>query len=159
VVQAPARPVHLWPRLDLGVNDGTTTARTGRVSVLVVDDCDEARAALSAAVAHTAGFELAGAVSSGREALALLPRLDPELVLLDVRMSGMDGLETCRRIVDTNAQAVVVLVSAHCTWELPDRAASVGAAAVLEKHEVSPRRLSALWEARGGPAATEVPAP
>lgn len=122
------------------------TAARDPIRVLVVDDCAEARAAIGDVVLHANGFELAGSVGSDEEALAVLARLDPQLVLLDVRMSGLDGLETSRLIRRSGSSATVVLVSALSRPELPSRSDSCGAAAFLHKHEVSPRRLGALWQ-------------
>jgi len=115
------------------------------VRVLVVDDSPESRGALGDAVAHTTGFELVGAVASGSEALAVLPRLNPDLVLLDIRMDGLNGVETSRRIRASGARGVVVLVSALRRSELPAGVSTCGAAAILDKAKVSPRRLGALW--------------
>lgn len=117
-----------------------------RVGVLVVDDCAEARAAIGNAVAETQRFELVGSVASGEEALAVLPGLEPELVLLDVRMPGLNGPQTCELIRASSACSVVVLVSAHTRPELPESVGTCGAAAILYKGDVSPRRLQALWQ-------------
>jgi two-component system invasion response regulator UvrY len=121
------------------------TADRHRVRVLVVDDSAESRSAIAAAVAHTSGFECVGAVGSGPEAIDALPRLEPELVLLDVRMDGLSGVETCRLIRSSGSAAAVVLVSVLRSSQLPDGVASCGAAAFLHKSEVSPRALAALW--------------
>ena len=121
------------------------TEADDRVRVLVVDDSTLSRAAIGDAVSDTHGFELVGSVASGEEALDVLPRLDPELVLLDVRMPGLGGPETSSLIRASGARSVVVLVSAH-TRELPAPVDSYGAAAFLYKGEVSPRRLEALWQ-------------
>lgn len=120
-------------------------ATDDQVRVLVVDDCAEARSALESAVVHTHGFELVGSVASGEEALDVVERLDPGLVLLDVRMPGLNGPETCRLIRARAASSIVVLVSAHTRPELPDSVDTCGAAAVVYKADVSPRRLEALW--------------
>lgn len=116
-----------------------------RVRVVVVDDSTAARAAIEEAVTHAEKFELVAALASGEEALAIVPRVDPDLVLLDFRMSGLDGLETSRLIRAEGSRAVIVLVSAFPRPELPDYVHSCGVAAVLHKSEVSPRRLSTLW--------------
>lgn len=117
-----------------------------RVGVLVVDDCAEARAAIGSAVDEMHGFGLVGSVESGEEALDTLQRLDPDLVLLDVRMPGLNGPQTCSMIRERGARSVVVLVSAHPRPELPDSVDTCGADAVLYKGDVSPRRLEALWQ-------------
>jgi DNA-binding NarL/FixJ family response regulator len=122
------------------------TVAEDRIGVLIVDDCVEARAAIESAVAATESLELVGSVASGEEGLELVRRLDPELVLLDVRMPGLSGPETSSLIQASGARSVVVLVSAHPRPELPDSVDACGAAAVLYKGDVSPRRLEALWQ-------------
>ena len=121
-------------------------AAGGPVRVVVVDDSAPARAAICEAVAEVEGFELVASLASGEEALEALPRLAPELVLLDIRMQGLDGVETCRRIVGAELDAVVVLVSALRDPEFPPGVETCGAAAVLDKAEVSPNRLGVLWQ-------------
>jgi DNA-binding NarL/FixJ family response regulator len=123
-----------------------------RVRVVVVDDSAPARAAIGEAVAEADGFELVASLASGEEALEALPHLAPELVLLDIRMEGIDGVETCRRIVESELDVVVVLVSAHRRPELPAGVDTCGAAAVLDKAEVSPGRLGMLWQSVRQPA-------
>lgn len=116
-----------------------------RVRVLVVDDSPQARAAIGEAVAQVREFELVASAASGEEALALLPQVEPELVLLDFRMQGLDGLETSRLIRTKGHRPALVLVSALSRQDLPGHVESCGVAAVLDKRDVSPRRLSALW--------------
>lgn len=128
------------------------TAAGGRVRVVVVDDSAPARAAIAETVAEVEEFELVATLGSGEEALEALPYLAPALVLLDIRMKGLDGVETCRRIVEEGLDAVVVLVSALVGPELPAGVQSCGAAAVLDKAEVSPRRLKLLWQSLRQPA-------
>jgi DNA-binding NarL/FixJ family response regulator len=125
------------------------TAAHDRIGVLVVDDSAEARAAIGKVVVHTPGFELVGSVASGEEALDAVSRLDPELVLLDVRLPGLSGPETSSLIRTGGARCVVVLVSALRRPELPDSVEECGAAAILHKCELSPRRLAALWQEAG----------
>ena len=72
-------------------------------------------------------------------------------------MPGLNGPETCRLIRASGARSLVVLVSAHTRAQLPDSVDTCGAAAVLYKGEISPRRLEALWQSlqpqRSGAAA------
>jgi DNA-binding NarL/FixJ family response regulator len=138
-------------REEIAIDDEATpaapvTAADDRVRVLVVDDSAEARAAIGNVVVHTPGFELVGSVASGEETLELLSSLDPELVLLDVRMPGLNGPETSRLIRASGARSVVVLVSALSRPELPDSVDECEAAAILHKCELSPRRLVTLWQ-------------
>jgi len=120
-------------------------AAADRVRVLVVDDSPEARAAIGDVVAHVDEFVLVASAASGEDALALLPEHDPDLVLLDIRMKGLDGPETTRLIRAGGSRAVVVLVSALSGPELPGEAHSCGADAIIQKRDVSPRLLTSLW--------------
>jgi DNA-binding NarL/FixJ family response regulator len=131
------------------------TAADDGVGVLVVDDSAVSRAAIEDVVVQTSGFELLGSVASGEEALDILPRLDPDLVLLDVRMPGLSGPEACSSIRASGARSVVVLVSVHTRPELPDSVDECGAAAVLRKCELSPRLLGALWREARRPGVVE----
>jgi DNA-binding NarL/FixJ family response regulator len=116
-----------------------------RVRVVVVDDSAVARSAIEDAVAQAGEFELVASVASGDEALTVVPRVDPDLVLLDIRMTGLDGHETCRLLRAGGSRARIVLVSALGRLELPVGIETCGANAILQKGEVSPRRLSTVW--------------
>ena len=121
---------------------------TARVTVLAVDDQPVFLQAARALVDATPGFEHVGQARSGSEALALAAALKPDLVLLDLRMPGMDGTETARRLHDVAPDAVVVLVS---LGELPDTAAAPGISAALHKKALSTRTLRSVWAAHGRP--------
>ena len=120
--------------------------RSDRVRVLVVDDSAAgSRGARSRGVRRRSEFELVASAASGEEALAVVPGVDPDLVLLDIRMTGLDGLETARILRARGARACIVLVSALARQELPVGVETCGADAILPKSEVSPNRLSMLW--------------
>jgi DNA-binding NarL/FixJ family response regulator len=120
-----------------------------RVRVLVVDDQESFRDALADLVAATQGFALAGACPSGAHALEAAAELTPHLVLVDKRMPGMDGIETCRQLTARHPDSVVVLVTAEDPDERLMR--DCGAVAFLRKQHLSPRRLHDLWTAHGSP--------
>ena len=79
--------------------------------VMTVDDQEVFRSAARAVVDATPGFESAGEPCSGEEALGLVDAAKPELVLVDVRMPGLGGLETARELSARHPDLVVVLVS------------------------------------------------
>src|SRR5215212_7532606 len=89
----------------------TQNGEQRRVSVLTVDDQDVFRRVAHDVIVATPGFEPVGEVCSGEEALGAVQRLHPDLVLLDVRMPGMGGVETARRISSSHPDTVVVLIS------------------------------------------------
>jgi two-component system, NarL family, invasion response regulator UvrY len=117
-----------------------------RVGVLVVDDHRLFRQVAREVIEATAHFELLGEASSGEDALAVVPELDPDLVLLDVRMPGMDGIETAARLRSCCPASVVVLISVEEAANLPSSAASCGAAEVVRKQDFGPALLRRLWK-------------
>jgi len=119
------------------------------VRVLVVDDSPECRAALAAVVAAAPGFDLAGTAGCGEDALALLSQVEPELVLVDVRMPGLDGIETARRIGESRPSTIVVLVTASAASELSSGTGTGGAVAVLPKSRLCVRGLTEVWQRLG----------
>jgi two-component system, NarL family, invasion response regulator UvrY len=117
------------------------------VTVLTVDDQAVFRRAARELIAATPGFEEIGQASSGPEALELAAERQPDLVLLDVRMPGMDGIETARRLLESESDAVIVLISLE---EFPDAATGLeGVATTLRKQDLSRRALQGIWTAYG----------
>jgi CheY-like chemotaxis protein len=118
--------------------------KLGRARVLVVDDSDAFLRAAASLVSAGTEVGLVGVAGSGEEAIGLLADLKPDLVLLDVKMPGLNGVETARIIRSQSPTTVVVLVSADPSF-LEDTAHSAGAAALLDKAELGPGTLDALW--------------
>jgi two-component system invasion response regulator UvrY len=119
------------------------------VTVLAVDDQAVFLRAASELIAATPGFEKVAEATSGEEALELAAELRPDLVLLDVRMPGMDGIETARRLRASDPDAVVVLTSLEQVPDLPSAIDTVGAAAYVRKQDLTKRGLADLWAAHG----------
>jgi two-component system, NarL family, invasion response regulator UvrY len=119
------------------------------VRVLTVDDQAPFREVARDLVEVTPGFAAVGEAASGEEALVLTRSVAPDLVLLDLRMSGMDGLETARRLSAEHPRAVIVLVSCDDVRGMSVLAESCGVAAVLPKQRLSARVLRRLWSDHG----------
>jgi two-component system, NarL family, invasion response regulator UvrY len=119
------------------------------VRVVTVDDQAVFRATARDVVDATPGFTSLGEFGSGEEAITAIPELCPELVLVDVRMPGMDGIETTRRIKFTASSTVVVLVSVEERANLPEDVATSGAAALVSKQDFGPALLRSLWLVHG----------
>lgn len=122
------------------------------VRVVVVDDQAPFRDAARAVIARVEGFELIGEATSGEQAVAMINELEPAVVLMDINMGLLDGLAATRIITDSHPGIFVVLVSTYTEDDMPPAARTCGAAAYVNKDELSPRVLRRLWEAGGDPA-------
>jgi len=119
---------------------------TKPVGVLVVDDQLVSRHAVREVIAAASpDFVLLGEASSGEHAIAAIDDLQPDLVLIDVRMAGMDGIETSRRLHASHPEAVVVLVTTEDPLGLPAEVGFCGAADVVRKQDMRPTLLRRLW--------------
>jgi len=118
------------------------------VSVLVVDDQVLFRRAASTVVKLTPGFEVIGEAESGETAVDLVEQLHPGLVLMDINMGGINGIEAARRITGGHPEVAVVLLSTYQAADLPADAASSGMAAYVNKEDFGPVVLKEVWAAR-----------
>ena len=117
--------------------------------VLTVDDQAVFRGIAREVVDATSGFESAGEVASGEEALRAVEQLEPQLVLVDVRMPGMDGIEVARRLTANNPRTVVVLISTEESVDLPSAAQLEHAVPLVRKQDFGPKLLRRLWVTHG----------
>ena len=122
------------------------------VQVLVVDDQPPFRAAARAVLSRIADFDLVGEAASGEEAVAMSESLQPDLVLMDINMGEMNGIEATRLVTASRPDTMVILVSTYAEADLPADARTSGAVAYVNKDELSPRLLRGLWESGGDPA-------
>jgi len=122
------------------------------VRVLVADDSLPFREATRELIQGTAGFEWIGGASSGEAAVEETIRLEPDLVLMDVRMPGIGGVEAARRIAAGIGRSIVVLITGA---DLPTGVAGSTVAEVLPKQRLSPASLRRLWRDHARPEATD----
>ena len=116
--------------------------------VLVVDDQAPFRSAMKAVLRRSPEFELAGEAASGSEAISMADELHPALVLMDINMPEMNGIEATRRIVSSHPDVVVVLCSTYEVGDLPPDAATSGARAYINKEHLGADTLRRLWAER-----------
>jgi DNA-binding NarL/FixJ family response regulator len=116
------------------------------VSVLIVDDHEPFRRAACTVVEATEGFRVAGTAANGENSMEVAGRLRPDLVLMDVHLPGIDGLEATRRLRARFPATVVVLVSTYDEAEMDLPTDLAGAVGYLAKWALAPDRLVAMWE-------------
>ena len=131
------------------------------VRVLLVDDHEVVRAGLRALLEATGRVDVVGEVSSGGEAVSKARSLEPDIVIMDLAMPGMDGVEATRRIGEFGLDTKVLVLTIHDEDEFLVPALDAGAAGFLNKsvadtdlmgaieaitrgHSYLPRRAAAL---------------
>ena len=114
-----------------------------RATVLIVDDHEDFRAS-ARALLELQGFEVLAAVEDGEEALDVVERLRPDLVLLDVQLPGMDGFEVAERLASNAQPPRVVLISSRRRSAYEARLPGAPVAGFLGKDELSGAALAAL---------------
>jgi pilus assembly protein CpaE len=117
-------------------------------SVLVVDDQAPFRLAAKALLRRLTEFELAGEARSGTEAVELADQLQPELVLMDINMPEMNGIEATRQILAAHPDTVVILCSTYDVRDLPAEAGTSGAAGYVNKEQLGGELLRRIWAGR-----------
>lgn len=117
---------------------------------MIVDDQAPFRNAARAVIDRLSGFEVVGEAESGESAVTAAAQITPDLVLMDINMGEMNGIEATRQICAANPGILVVLLSTYDLSDLPPEARTSGAAAYIPKDDFGGRGIRALWEAGGG---------
>jgi DNA-binding NarL/FixJ family response regulator len=120
-------------------------ALVDQVRVLVVDDQVLFRGVMTSVVDETEGFAVVGCAGSGEESLVACTALMPDLVLMDVNLRGIDGMEATRRMMANASPPAVVLLSTYDEDDWGGQAQECGAVAYVPKAALAPDRLAAVW--------------
>jgi len=115
----PLQPVELIP--------------VARVKTVVVDDSPFMLKILAQTLEEAGDFDLVGTATDAYQALRHVSALTPELVLMDIHMSGLNGIEATRRIKQSEHAPVVILISSHITAGTKSLAEEAGADGVVSK--------------------------
>ncbi len=119
-----------------------------RLPVLIVDDQAPFRAAMKAVLRRSTEFELVGEAANGNEAVSLADELNPALVLMDINMPEMNGIDATRALVSRHPEVVVILCSTYDAGDLPPEVATSGARAYMNKEHLGADTLRRLWDER-----------
>lgn len=116
------------------------------VRVLIVDDQEPFRLAAKLVVDATDGFEVVGESETAEDSIEQARTLRPDLVLMDVNLPGMNGLDATRRILAESDGVIVLILSTYEPDEYAPRAAEAGAAAYIPKSAFGPDQLAEAWK-------------
>ncbi len=121
-----------------------------KTTVMLVDDHPLLRKGLRQLLAFEAEFEVVAEAGSGAEALASAPELDPDLIILDLNMQGMDGLETLKRLRDEGVTSRIVMLTVSDSNEDVIKAIGLGADGYLLKDSDPDELLEQIKKAASG---------
>ncbi len=117
--------------------------------VLLADDHPYFLDAAREVFAALGGFEVVGEVDSGERAVDAVEQLHPDLVMLDIRMPGIGGIESARQIKANHPDTVVFLVTIEDVSDVSEHAGRCGASALLRKQDFGPTEVRRLWTLHG----------
>ncbi len=117
--------------------------------VLLCDDQQLVRAGLRTILEDERDIEVVGEAASGEEAVAMAAELEPDLVLMDINLPGINGIEACRRITQAHPNVRIILLSTYTADDLPSDALDSGAKAYINKDEFGPQVLQTTWDGAG----------
>jgi len=118
---------------------------TKTVSVLIVDDQQPFRAVARTVIGMTAGFEVTAEAESAEDAIAAVDATAPDLVLMDINLPGINGIEACRRITQAHPKVKVILLSTYSEMDLPQDARECGALTYVHKEDFGPALVQSIW--------------
>ena len=118
------------------------------VRVLIVDDQLPFREAAHVVFELLDRFEIVGEATSGEEALDVVEEMRPDLVVMDINLPGMSGVDATRRVIAAHPDTVVLLVSTYEANALPHSASASGALAYVHKEHLDADLIEQLWADR-----------
>jgi DNA-binding NarL/FixJ family response regulator len=117
-----------------------------KIRVLIADDHRLFAEALEAILGADERIEVVGCAGDGREAVDLYARLHPDVVLMDISMPVMDGIEAARRIRGRNGDACILMLTGSNSRADVDRARRAGAAGYVTKDRIAAELIDAIVE-------------
>jgi DNA-binding NarL/FixJ family response regulator len=114
------------------------------VRILIADDHELFRRGLAAELTQVPGWVVAGEAANGRDAVELAAALKPDLVVLDLTMPELNGLEAARKIISVNPAARVLILTAHESEQLVREVLSAGAQGYVLKSDAGRILIAAL---------------
>ncbi|HVZ45623.1 MAG TPA: response regulator transcription factor [Ramlibacter sp.] len=120
------------------------------ISIVIVDDHAILREGLGQVLAQQPDLEVVGSSGDGRQSLKLVAQLRPDVVILDISMPGLNGIEVARQLQESGAACAVVILSMHASPEYVFQAIEAGARGYLQKESAASDIVEAVRAVRAG---------
>jgi DNA-binding NarL/FixJ family response regulator len=124
-----------------------------KIKIIIVDDMERVRLGLRAVLEFQEDLEIVGEAADGREAVRLVKKLQPDVVLMDLEMPGMNGLEATRKIKEHHQATGVIALSIRGDKDTRQQAEMAGVDAFVEKGEAFDKLFAIIRHVFGGFAA------
>ena len=131
--------------MDKMTNPADAAASKAAKSVLIVDDQEPFRAVARMVVGLADGFEVVAEAQTGEEAVSIAQDTAPQIVLMDINLPGINGIEATRRVLAARPATAVILLSTYDVDSLPADADTSGAVRYVHKEDFSPDVLREAW--------------
>ena len=120
------------------------------ISVLLVDDHELVRTGIEALLNATGDIAVVGVAKSGEEAVDAMASLSPDIVLMDVNMPGIGGMEACRRILQDNPEVKIITLSVNKDGSIPQQLFKLGVLGFISKDSPVDEMINAIRKVMAG---------
>lgn len=120
------------------------------ISVLLVDDHELVRTGIEALLNAVDDIFVMDVASCGEEALQITEQLSPDIILMDVNMPGMGGMEACRRLLQRHPQVKIIALSAYNDGFIPEQLLKLGASGFISKNSPVEEMVNAIRNVMSG---------
>ena len=120
------------------------------ISVLLVDDHELVRTGIEALLNAAGDIAVVGVAKSGEEAVDAMASLSPDIVLMDVNMPGIGGMEACRRILQDNPEVKIIILSVNKSDSIPPQLFKLGVLGFISKESPVDEMINAIRKVMAG---------
>ena len=120
------------------------------INVLLVEDQELVRTGIKALLSTDENINVTGLASTGEEAIEAVEELSPDVVLMDINMPGIGGVEACRRIIQRNTEVKIIALTVHKDGPVPQQLLKLGVPGFISKSSPAEEMVNAIEQVVSG---------